>query len=261
MASRLALLILIMLVLGLDRSTFAAVWTGDFIDLKRLQPRIREFCHIVTFPKGWPIKPNDAPYPTIDYRYSDYEFRTEGLLGRWFLVGAFTPEIRYDSTIRYRVNLPDGTAPVVRASESDWTPAAVVPLVRKSVFNYYFGLKMPTEATFNGRRYSKSGDRWLISDDAARLSPDSAWLVLQSATKLKSTLLAKYQVFFDVYDTETGKKVFTLLANYSGIGDDPEGCLAKSAWLTERYFIIPLGKRRERCVICDFAIRRSSQSK
>lgn len=129
----------------------------------------------------------------IDCASSDYEFRVEGVLGTRFLAGAFAPEgrHRYDSTNRYRVDLSDSTAPLLRASEDDWKAAAVVPLVRKSIFIVYGG-HPPEYAVFDGRQYSKSGTRWLYPYTASRLSPDSAWLVLQSETKVNSPLLDKH---------------------------------------------------------------------
>ena len=63
-------------------------------------------------------------------------------------------------------------------------------------------------------------------------------------------------VFYDVYSTVTGKKLFTIQGKLGGLGDDPQGCLRRTAWLTERYLIIPLGKHRERCVVCEFDARR-----
>lgn len=237
---------------------FAGVWTGDFIDLK-LSPVASEYCHIVQFPQGWkPQRFDDPPaYPGIDYYSSDYEFRVEGLLGTWFLVGAFTPNIerRVNSTNQYRVDLSDPTAPARPANRRTWNSAAVVPLVRKSLFTW-FGIRAPDHAEFNGLQFSKTGSRWLLPDSASRLSPDSAWLALQSATLVKSTVvdIHIYDVFFDVFNATTGKKLFTIRGTYSGISD-PESSLAKTAWLTERYFIIPLGKYRERCVVCEFAVR------
>jgi hypothetical protein len=118
-----------------------------------------------------------------------------------------------------------------------------------------FGHEDLEEIEFNGLKYKRSGASWMIADTATRLSPDSSWLVLQSVTKIKSPLLDKYLIFYDVYKTATGRKLFTLQGTYSGIGDDPYGCIRKAAWLTERYFIIPLGKRRERCVVCEFSTR------
>jgi hypothetical protein len=230
----------------------AGVWAGDFIDLK-LPPVAREYCHVIRFPRGWKAEHFDDPpaYPGIDYYSSDYEFRVEGLLGTWFLVGAFTPNIerRVNSTNQYRVNLSDPTAPVLPANKRDWNAAAVVPLVRKSISPRIVGYQRSFDRF---HQYTMSGARSLIPGSESRLSPDSAWLVLQSATQAKTRVVDVFNVFFDMFNAATGKKLFTIRGTYSGIGD-PEGSLDRTGWLTERYFIIPLGKHRERCVVCEFA--------
>jgi hypothetical protein len=55
--------------------------------------------------------------------------------------------------------------------------------------------------------------------------------------------------------------VFVIEGSYSSIHntEDPDGVLAKTGWLTERYFIVPLGKTIERCLVCDFAGHNSKQ--
>ncbi len=246
------------MAVGLFPCSRAGVWPRDFIDLK-LSSETQEYCHIVQFSHGWEIQHVDhEPSLMIDYSISDYEFRVRGLLGNWFLVGAFTPETqgRYDSIRRYWVNLSDPTARALPASAEDWNAATVVPLVRKSIF-IKTGTPAQAVATFNGFQFRRSGARWTLNDCASRLSPDSAWLVLQSITQTKASFLYVYQVFFDVFDADTGRKLLTIQGTYSGTGNDPGSCLGRTAWLTERYFIIPLGKHRERCVVCDFGARQS----
>jgi hypothetical protein len=38
-------------------------------------------------------------------------------------------------------------------------------------------------------------------------------------------------------------------------GEPDSDVLAKTGWVTERYFIVPLGKTIERCLVCDFGGR------
>jgi hypothetical protein len=238
-------------------------WADSFIDLK-LPPESREYCHIVRFPQGWKIKTPHEGDAKIDYRYADFEFRVEGLLGTWFLVGVFNPSAisgPYDATNRYRVNLSDPTAPVLPASNHDWDAATVLPFARKSIFTWWGGYP-PARAAFGGIQYEWSGDRWLLEGDATRLSPDGTWLVLLSATKTKTHFpRPEYTVFFDVFNTADGKKRFTIQGTYNGIGNEPENTAGKAAWLTERYFIIPVGRLRDRCVVCEFASRREPRQK
>lgn len=235
----------------------------DFIDVK-LTPAVKEHCHVVRFPQGWKMQGADqnGQKLMVTYRASDYEFRVLGTLSTWFLVGAFTPQVasRPDATNRYRVNLSDPTASALPATDEDWNAATVLPLVRK-----YLPIRPRKEddpVVFNGFRFTKSGDRWASPGSISRLSPDSAWLVLSSVTDAGTTrfgLLSSYKVFLDVFSADTGEKVLTIAGTYSGLGFDPFGCLAKTAWLTERYFILPLGEHRDRCLVCEFGARSRGQ--
>lgn len=235
--------------------SLAGDWFGVILELKPT-PALRKYCHVVRFPQGWKIQPFDdiGQRLTINLPVSDYEFRVKGLLNTWFLVGAFTPEIehRYDATNHYRVNLSDPTAPVLPASAEDWKAATVVPLTRK--FQDFGTLTNDQQLVFNGFRFPKSG-AWWSTTSVSRLSPDSAWLVLQSVTDAGTselTLRSTYKVFMDVFNAATGEKVLTMEGIYSDVGDDPYSGLSTTAWLTERYFIVPLGEHRERCLVCEF---------
>ena len=48
---------------------------------------------------------------------------------------------------------------------------------------------------------------------------------------------------------------------YKGFGNDPDGDFRTAAWLTERYFIVPLGGRHERCLVCEFGARNQQGAK
>jgi hypothetical protein len=241
---------------------------ADFIDLK-VTSSMPEYCHVVRFPSGWKIRGVDSAGESIsiDHAYSDYEFRVMGLLGTRFLVRAFTLQLghRYETANAYMLDLSDATSAVLPASDQDWESAAVVPLGRKSIvpplgmagYDWH-----DYQVAFNGFKLRKSGYFWPSTyTSASRLSPDSAWVVLQSKTDgPKSLSISVYRVFFDVFRADTGSKLFTIEGSYSGYGD-AEGCLEKTAWLSERYFIIPLGKRRERCLVCEFSARRRQGAK
>jgi hypothetical protein len=242
-----------------------AAGTGDIVDVT-LTPALRKYCHIVRFPQGWKIQPfdEDGQRLTISIPRSDYEFRVRGLLSTWFLVGAFTPDVverHYDATNHYRVNLSDPTAPVLPASAEDWKAATVVPLVRK--FNDFYALWKGEPIVFNGFRFTKSGARW-SDPNVSRLSPDSAWLVLQSFTEggvSKSTHRGLATLFMDVFNANTGDKVLAIEANHSGFaGPNCVGVLETTAWLTERYFVVPLGEHRERCLVCEFGLNKGQEA-
>jgi len=237
----------------------AGAGTGDTLEVK-LTPAVRKYCHIVGFPQDWKIQRFDdlGQRLTIDLHYSDYEFRVEGTLGTWFLVGAFAPKVdhRYDAVNHYRVRLSDATASVLPANMEDWKTATVVPLVRK--FQAFSPLTNEQQIVFNRFRFAKSGARWSNPSSVSRLSPDSAWLVLQSITDAGTSKLTQrslYKVFLDVFNADSEEKVLTIEGMYTGYDNVPSGSLATAAWLTERYFIVPLGEHRERCLVCDFAAK------
>jgi hypothetical protein len=234
---------------------FAIAGNGEILDVK-MNPAVGKYCHVVRFSQGWKIQPFDdlGQRLTIDLTVSDYEFRVDGLLDTRFLVGAFHPGIehRYEAANYYRVNLSDPAAPALPASVQNWKAGTIVPLARK--FQAFGTLANDQPLVFNGIQFNKSG-RWWYDVSVSRLSPDSAWLVLQSITDdgtSKLTLRSLSKVFMDVFHADTGEKVLTIEGTYSGYGDDPGGTLAKTAWLTERYFIVPLGEHRERCLVCEF---------
>ncbi len=116
---------------------------------------------------------------------------------------------------------------------------------------------MQRRAEFNGFQFIKSGEVWVQpSGDATRLSPDQAWLVLQSRARKGER--GPTRMFLDVFNADTGGKVLKFEGTYSNtIGSsvysiDPDDYLAQTAWLTERYFIVPLGEHKERCLVCEF---------
>lgn len=238
--------------------SLAKAGTGEILNVT-LTPALRQYCHVVRFPQGWKIQAFDniGEPLTIGLTVSDYEFRIEGLLSTWFLVGAFTPGVtdhHYDATNHYRVNLSDPTAPVLPASVEDWKAAAIVPLARK--FQAFGTLRNDQQIVFNGFRFTKSGTWWSGPSSVSRLSPDSKWLAVQSISNggtSKITLRSMYKVYLDVFSADTGEKALTIVGSYSGYGDDPDGSLGTAAWLTERYFVVPLGEHRDRCLVCEFA--------
>ena len=90
----------------------------------------------------------------------------------------------------------------------------------------------------NGFEFKGRGDKWPLYGNASRLSPDASWLILQSVKgtqRPRTQVVVTREVSFDSFNAETGKKVFTIRGTYSGIGDDPDLCLARTACLTERY--------------------------
>jgi hypothetical protein len=227
-------------------------------------PATREYCHVVRFPLGWQNLVQNgqiqAP-PNYDFANGDYEFRVPGLLGTRFLVRGFSPFLDggYYTKNLYAVDLSDPKGVAQAASEEEWNSATVVPL-------RYIG---PAEALSKyiestGFQFAPSGDH----GDVVRLSLDRSVLVLQS---WRGTLARNGgsdvpgavfiglpfdfsrnhgKLFFDGYNTSTGKKLITVSANFYDIL--PEEAFEKTGWVTERYFFVPLDKRRLQFLVCDF---------
>jgi hypothetical protein len=127
-----------------------------------------------------------------------------------------------------------------------------------------FGLPTPfkddTPLPVHGIEFAKSGTHWARMP--ARLSHDQAWIVLLSWSGKTARRGSddfggfiyggrdKGKFFFDVCNANTGKKLVTIVAGYSDI--EPQDAIQQCRWVTERYFIVPLGGHRERCLVCDF---------
>ena len=233
-------------------ATASAEFRNERIDVT-LTAASKQYCHIVQFPQGW--KPRkfteDGEILSFDSG-SDYEFRTAGDLSTQFLVAGFTELVgtNYYTHNRYKVDLSNPRAPVVSAGAQTWKSAAVLPFGRKSIFRTGGPPGSSEDAEFHGFQFRKTGEIWAL--DGSRLSPDDAWLVLQSSGRSRET--APYgwtaQVFFDFFNADTGAKMFSLEGTFtSNVGDDPDHLLSFAGWVTGRYFIIPLGRHKERCIV------------
>jgi hypothetical protein len=58
------------------------------------------------------------------------------------------------------------------------------------------------------------------------------------------------KLFWDVFNADTGIRLLTIVGTY--LDTDPGDALYMTAWVTERYFIVALGRHRERCLVCVF---------
>jgi hypothetical protein len=245
----------------LGANAAAQVGTGG-IEVK-LTPLTRRYCHIVRFPRGWEFKAFDKPEdgPINFDPAADYEFRAAGPQMSRFLIGASITVTsgRCRTKNWYSVDLTNPLSRALSVSRETWAAAAVVPLTRRSAFSESTELEQG-RAEFNGFRFTKSGAHWFgMPELASRLSPESGWLVLQSWTGDGSSReIPRITIFEDVFDTTRGEKLLTVEGIYAGEAY-PRAYLGMAAWLTERYFIVPLGARRERCLVCDFGARNRQQ--
>jgi hypothetical protein len=239
---------------------------GDHLDVK-VSAAMREYCHIVQFPQGWtsPIWDERGTYLGREIR--DYEFRVRGLLGTRFLVAGrldFGTERTQDGRLytanKYEVDLSDPKAPVRPTSNETWISGTIMSLTRKRPFVVPGGREKPIE--LHGFLFTKSGQRWARRDSL--LSPDRRWLVLQSWTGPAAAPCGSFnicfewrlffgykgKIFFDIFNADNGKKLLTTYGRYDT--PDPDAVFGRTAWMTERYFIVPMGRHLERCLVCEF---------
>jgi len=223
-------------------------------------PAMREYCHIIRFPLGWIVPPPlvTANQPPNVYGYdSEYEFRVPGLLETKFLIRGLILPYGQSTVNSYEVDLSDPKAVPVSATEAAWQSGTPVPTTRKISRP---ALRLTNDQSFplNGFQLGKSGKIW--PGDYDRMSPGQVWIVLMSSSGSRGFSddvplglvrgRNRGTLFFDVYSVDGGKKIVTVQASYNGIG--PDEAVGHAGWVTERYFIVPLGEHRERCLVCEF---------
>jgi hypothetical protein len=245
----------------LSLGAMVASWADAAVDVQ-VTPAIRQYCHIIRFPQGWTIRPyirhNDVlrTVTPIAYSYwSDYEFRLLGLIGTRFLVRGIDPLYKIYTNNAYELDLSETNSLPRPATEQEWQDGTKIPDSRPSDWRTFANIHLTNAQAlpFRGLDFIKSGDIWA---GEARLSPDQQWIVLLSSSgsvaKHDEFLIFgerdKGKLFFDVFNADTGRKLMTILGTYSDINP---GAVNKSLWVTDRYFIVPLGETRERCLICD----------
>jgi hypothetical protein len=244
---------------------------GDVVKVD-FNAAVREYCHVLRFPSGWQmprfIRPKDGGIEVFlwDFAMGDYEFRVSGLLGTRFLIRGVERkfEKKYYTTNLYEVDFSDPTAVVQPAGEEEeWNSATVISVPDDTFAGVVRAVDpLSKHPGFKGLDSMRSGDKWSLS--AKRASPDLSLLVLQS---WRGTLASggsdvpgdfsislnfsrnHGKLFFDVYSVDTAKKLITITTSFDSIL--PDEAFGKTAWVTERYFLIPLDERRERCLVCE----------
>jgi hypothetical protein len=192
-----------------------------------------------------------------------------GLLGTKFLVRGVEEVIdNYYSSNIYEADLSDPSGVAQPASEEEWNAATVVATPRGTFADGVRVLnQLSKHAGFRGLDALRSDGK---GESGMSVSPDWALLVVMSWSGTNGRcggsdvpisidlgcidLWGPHgKLFFDVYSGDTLKEVVTITAGFHGILG--EEALGKTRWLTERYFLMPLDERRERCLVCDFGRR------
>jgi hypothetical protein len=233
------------------------VSAADRVDVN-VTPAMRAYCHIMRFPRGW-----NVPAPP-NYAYnSEYEFRVPGLLETRFLIGGLVFPYNQYTVNKYTVDLSDPKAPVFPTSDAAWNAATPVSIVRNAA---------PPPAVLQAQKGRLLGFERLKSGEIFAgdlLSPDGAWFVVMSwsgrADYSESPVSfacfpfgCRGKLFFDIFNADIGKKVLTMVGSY--LSPSPTSLLPTGpGWVTERYFILPLGEHREQCLVCEFGRGKGSK--
>lgn len=212
-----------------------------------------EHCQTVRFPAGWRVP---------DHRQLDeFEFRTQEPSGTAYLVSAMVPVkalARTTSLSKYRVEFGD-TIRVRPATQQEWDTA--VPVTLGGRFRVVLQQQRHGDSfLFRQKTFKRSGPKWPAIGVDARISPDERWIAVQSwqgsdyrdgdAFFTPGTLFGTPSRFFvDLYDVESGDKIvaFDGIDRDFSAGDAP---LLNSFWVESRYFVVPLGSRREKLLVC-----------
>ncbi len=190
-----------------------------------LNAAAKEYCHILRFPLGWQMPPYLA-YKAggyfvpgnfgLDY---DYEFRVPGLQGTRFLVrGVERIGDKYYTTNMYEADFADPPGVARPATEEQWNSGTPVPFPNSLTWSDVLGYL--NSIGFDYMKKNKSGDK----GPTLVLSPARDVVVLQSFTGTLGRCggsdipgdLGGFcidfrgphgKLFFDVYNTDTGKKL------------------------------------------------------
>ena len=230
----------------------------------KLTPATAKYCHIVHFFQAEKL-PTDVWDMPGD---ADLQFRaterptvflvkavTETSTGADGFVISDDAGLSDYSRKTFLIDLADPSAVARPADEKAWKAAKVIPLFRRNTFG--FTSEDPRLlAEYNGRSFQKIGRFW----EGTRLSPNGARLVLQSSAGKSDQHAEQYflvrgskyhgKLYLEFFDTNTGEKILTIEGHYQrGL---PGTGVLHSAWLTDRFFIVPVGEYSERCLVCDF---------
>jgi hypothetical protein len=169
------------------------------------------------------------------------------------------PDYDYYSDDRFAVSL-DGGFRVRKATVEEWDAAG------KPLHSYHFitSFKNPQVTQegvkYNDRLYRKSGESW--GNEVALVSPRATRIAVFSYTSREEvpkplvpgfggTDPAHGEVFLDIYDVSSGKRVIAARAPYGGDGGgySPSMLFGSALWVDDRYFVMPLDPSHEFCYL------------
>ena len=185
------------------------------------------------FPQQW-HKADERPMDSIE----QIEVRTlSNSPGEYFFAALESVYNRVYSENSYAVKMTPNLQ-VRAATRSEWESARRIETSGRPTFPIGSDLSSG-EIEYRGKKFQKTGKYW----QSAWLSPAGKWLAAFSYTGEKKRdwfmdggSVHSGDIFWDVYDTETGKKVFEWRATNV---KNPTTFGGPVVWLEERYFLFP----------------------
>lgn len=259
-------------------STWLALVSGlqaDTYQLDRLNGAAAERCRLVRFPGPWQPPGTGLGFgPRIDIVLHELQFSTVGDSGTVFVAAvAKVPPFKIDpvhySANRFRLDLGAPGEAVRPVPEAEWPATAPRPLHRYTNINR-FGNRdrnLPT-LPHASTQFARTGRQFMgCTGGSMRLSPQEGLLAALSYTGSASgeTVFGavplpplpwsgpRGRFYVDLYDVASGRVLVQLAGRYRG--GEPTGASCAAGWLSERFFLLPLGDRLDLCLVCDFGDR------
>ena len=192
----------------------------------------------------------------------DYDFRSRD---GGILVGAYCQPLRYGERIyspsKYAVSF--GSGRVRKATDTEWNLAD--PYVNFRVTANYAGHEFAPhqKLIYQGKVFPRTGLTWPLADAISHVSHDGDFLAVNSWDGMMlsngddNPLMARAYMdgtyYVDIYETDSAQRALAIQGHFHGI--DPYYMFYKSAWISKRYFVLPLDwqQKLRNFVICDVA--------
>jgi len=245
-------------------AVFVLVWAIPAFPAKSVTVKITpdpKACTIVHLPKWKRAAGPDWMTPTADCEY-DFRSSEDG-----FLVGLHCrPEFKDNqlySPSKYAVSF--GSGRVRKATDSEWNLAGPYLAFRLSTQEHW-PIENYKPLVYRGRVFRKSGLTWPGESDirlCSRLSPEGDFLAVNSwdgtiqfGGGLFDLSIHQYVdgfYYVDIYNSDSARRVLLIQGHFHDV--DPTDMFRKSAWISKRYFVLPLDfeNKMRNFVICDVA--------
>lgn len=244
-----------------------AAWTAPCAAAPSASARVKtgsSACHVVTFPK-WTGPQGNGRWE-FDFYAGEGELvfreRSDGEV----LVSGRVKDVRglRESGTVCVLNLDAGVCRPV--SREEWDRA--VPLVIKRTFAQPELMKVGDALTSDGKRYPRSGPKWMSPSDGSQSAPassDGRYFAVFSYSgnyhsyhpledpkiiRFRDPVRGKY--FIDIYEREAARLAVSVEGSFRGLGVNE--ILQDSFWLKRYYYVVPLSvDGKKKVLVCNVA--------